>query len=284
MDFGTAGGAALFSGLHRFCVLRRFHRRNLRGNSSGTGAGQQYRDQCKQCGSEENQRGGADGCNAGTEGGSRHDHRGQKRAHTIAQQQSHGNPHCAQQQCLLADDPAQLTGRDTDGFQQTVVANISVDGNLEDVVNNQIPGKNHQRQKRDNGKNRCGIDAFSQLGSGIAPVDANPNYIVTSVPLPGIPQIRVYLFHLSPDIHGGCHHDIQVCAERVHSGGDALRFHRPGVFLGYIDVVNRADIVIFPPPRQGKGICFFVRALVFIPYGKGERDLGAQFRFYPQQP
>ena len=84
MDFGATGGTVLFSGLHRFRVLRRFHRRNLRGDSSGTGAGQQYRDQCKQCGSKENQRGGTDGCNAGTEGGSRHDHRGQKRAHTIA--------------------------------------------------------------------------------------------------------------------------------------------------------------------------------------------------------
>lgn len=44
---GAAGGTALFLGLHHFRVLRRFHGRNLCGNSPGTGAGQQHRDQGK---------------------------------------------------------------------------------------------------------------------------------------------------------------------------------------------------------------------------------------------
>ena len=176
-----------------------------------------------------------------------------------------------------------MPGRNTNGFQQAIESNIPCNGNLKNVVDNQIACKDHQCKESDNCNQCCCIYAFSQLCRGIAPVYTNADTVFFSPGLPGIAKIQIYLLHLSPDIQAGCHHHIQVGAEGGHSRGHALGFHCAGVFFGNVYIVNRADIIIIPPANQGESVRFLVGQLVLVAHGIGQCNFRSQLRLNAQQ-
>ena len=268
---------------YNFRVLCRFYRRNFGCNLTRTGAGEKNSNQRKQRRCQENQRGSADGGNAGTKRGSCHYNRCQRCTDSISQQQSCGNACNAQKHCLLAYHAAKLPGGDTDGFQQAIKSNIPGNGNLKNVVDNQIPCENHQCKERNNRQERCCVHAFAQLRRCIAPVYTDAYKFPFSRFVPSIPQVQIHLFHLTTDVDAGCHHHIQINTERLQPLGNRFCLDFLCVFFAHIDIVNRTDIIIFPPTYQRKCICFLIRRCRQRPHRISQFDICAQFRGNTQQ-
>ena len=80
-------------------------------------------------------------------------------SHGISCQKPCWDPDGGQAHCLPQNDPAQLLSGSPDGFQQAVILDILGDGNIKNIVNDQVAGNQDDRQKDDYGQDRVEIDA-----------------------------------------------------------------------------------------------------------------------------
>ena len=189
-------------------VAHGLHRGDLRRHAARTGAGEEHGQQGEHRRSNENQ--GVEG-NEGvfiTQLG--HDDRGELVADDKAQEQSNGDADKAEKQGLLPDDAFDLLAGGADGFQKAVKPDIVGDGNLEDVVDNQVAGEDNQQQQNHNGDQRGDIKAVGKLGPGVAPVDADFQVIL---PLGVVVLIAVVLQDLKDvllDLEVAFEHHVQV--------------------------------------------------------------------------
>lgn len=147
MELRSPGAALFFLGLHRICIFGSLHRRNPGCHFPGLGAGQKHRQQGKQHGANKDHRRSADGGDARIQLGGAQDNRHQNSANAIAQQQPRRNANQTKQKCLLANDAFELPGRCANGFQKPVKPDIPRNRDLENVIDDKIPGENHQQQK-----------------------------------------------------------------------------------------------------------------------------------------
>ena len=164
MELRSPGAALFFLGLHRICIFGSLHRRNSGCHFPGLGAGQKHRQQGKQHGANKDHRRSADGGDACIQLGGAQDNRYQNSANAVAQQQSCRNADQTKQKCLLANDAFELPGRCANGFQKPVKPDIPCNRDLENVIDDKIPGENHQQQKSCYGDHKFRIELRLQLG------------------------------------------------------------------------------------------------------------------------
>ena len=164
MELRSPGAALFFLGLHRICIFGSLHRRNPGCHFPGLGAGQKHRQQGKQHGANKDHRRSADGGDARIQLGGAQDNRHQNSANAIAQQQPRRNANQTKQKCLLANDAFELPGRCANGFQKPVKPDIPRNRDLENVIDDKIPGENHQQQKSCYGDHKFRIEMRLQLG------------------------------------------------------------------------------------------------------------------------
>ena len=164
MELRSPGAALFFLGLHRICIFGSLHRRNPGCHFPGLGAGQKHRQQGKQHGANKDHRRSADGGDACIQLGGAQDNRHQNSANAIAQQQPRRNADQTKQKCLLANDAFELPGRCANGFQKPVKPDIPRNRDLENVIDDKIPGENHQQQKSCYGDHKFRIELRLQLG------------------------------------------------------------------------------------------------------------------------
>ena len=164
MELRSPGAALFFLGLHRICIFGSLHRRNPGCHFPGLGAGQKHRQQGKQHGANKDHRRSADGGDACIQLGGAQDNRHQNSANAIAQQQPRRNADQTKQKCLLANDAFELPGRCANGFQKPVKPDIPRNRDLENVIDDKIPGENHQQQKSCYGDHQLWIELRLQLG------------------------------------------------------------------------------------------------------------------------
>ena len=62
----------------------------------------------------------------------------------IAENKSDRNADQTEEESLLSYDPAKLCRGDTDGFEKSVKSDITCDGYLENIINDQESGKDDQ--------------------------------------------------------------------------------------------------------------------------------------------
>ena len=122
-----------------FGIAYRLYRGYFGCDAAGTGAGEHHRQQGKESGADKNNGIDGNGGDDAIEPGN--DDRCQFRADEPAADETEGDPDQCQQQRLMTNDLPQLFRRGTDGFQQTVKADIVGNGDLKDVVNDEISGK-----------------------------------------------------------------------------------------------------------------------------------------------
>ena len=164
MELRSPGAALFFLGLHRICIFGSLHRRNPGCHFPGLGAGQKHRQQGKQHGANKDHRRSADGGDACIQLGGAQDNRHQNSTDAIAQQQPRRNADQTKQKCLLANDAFELPGRCANGFQKPVKPDIPRNRDLENVIDDKIPGENHQQQKSCYGDHKFRIELRLQLG------------------------------------------------------------------------------------------------------------------------
>ena len=189
-------------------VAHGLHRGDLRRHAARTGAGEEHGQQGEQRRSNENQ--GVEGDEGVLVAQLGHDDRGELVADDKAQEQSNGDADKAEKQGLLPDDAFDLLAGGADGFQKAVKPDIVGDGNLEDVVDNQVAGEDNQQQQNHNGDQRGDVKAVGKLGPGVAPVDADFQVIL---PLGVVVLIAVVLQDLKDvllDLEVAFEHHVQV--------------------------------------------------------------------------
>ena len=164
MELRSPEAAPFFLGLHHICIFGSLHRRNPGCHFPGLGAGQKHRQQGKQHGANKDHRRSADGGDACIQLGGAQDNRHQNSANAIAQQQPRRNANQTKQKCLLANDAFELPGRCANGFQKPVKPDIPRNRDLENVIDDKIPGENHQQQKSCYGDHKFRIEMRLQLG------------------------------------------------------------------------------------------------------------------------
>ena len=164
MELGSPGAALFFLGLHCIRIFGSLHRRDLGCHFSGLGTGQEHRQQGKQHRTKEDHRRCADGGDACIQLGGAQDNRNQNGANAVAQQQPRRNTDQTKQKCLLANDAFELPGRCANGFQKPVKPDIPRNRDLENVIDDKIPGENHQQQKSCYGDHKFRIEMRLQLG------------------------------------------------------------------------------------------------------------------------
>ena len=122
------------------------HRRNLRRNASRLSGGYPDRKERKYRRADENQRMNGYRHIISRKRGHGHHLRQDSLSDQITENQSERNPHDAKPQRLTADDLLDLPSRGADGLQQTVIVNIPDDGNLKNVINDQVASQNNEQK------------------------------------------------------------------------------------------------------------------------------------------
>ena len=80
-------------------------------------------------------------------------------------------------ECLGADNPPELPGRGADGFQKAVEADIPRHGDLEHIVDDEVPGEQNEGQHSHNDSHHGGVQLVRKLCPGVAPVDAGGDVV-----------------------------------------------------------------------------------------------------------
>ena len=263
-------------------VAHGLHRGDLRRHAARTGAGEEHGQQGEQRRSNENQ--GVEGDEGVLVAQLGHDDRGELVADDKAQEQSNGDADKAEKQGLLPDDAFDLLAGGADGFQKAVKPDIVGDGNLEDVVDNQVAGEDNQQQQNHNGDQRGDIKAVGKLGPGVAPVDADFQVIL---PLGVVVLIAVVLQDLKDvllDLEVAFEHHVQVPFSGHGVGVPAaLGAELLGGGAGQEHIAGHQGAVVLPPSREGEGPGDQLPAGGVFVKVEGNGEFRAHLRLHPQK-
>ena len=207
-DPGPAASSLLPGRNAGFRIFYRLHGRDFRRHPARPPAGEQHCRHREQRGRREDQGRTADLCLYRLQTGPGKNHRHQTGSHQPAGDQPQRTADPAQQKGLLPDDPPKLPGRHPDGLQKAVVADIPCHGDLENVVDDQISGEDHQQEERRHGGQKAGVQLRCCLGRGIAPVYPVVQISIRSRIVSLVSQILFDLFHGPVNIQAGGQHDI----------------------------------------------------------------------------
>ncbi len=94
---------------------------------------------------------------------------------------------------------------------KAVEADVPGHGNLEHVVDDQIPGEDDQRQHGGNGQHQGRVNALRQLCAGVAPVDTDVDEVVPlAAAFALVAVVAQDLHQVLLDVQGVFQHHIQI--------------------------------------------------------------------------
>ena len=167
------------------------------------------------------------------------------------------DPRRTQGQCLPAHDTSQLPGCGTDGFQKSVKPDVRGNGNLKNVINDEIPGQQDDRQQKGQRRDGQRVCAALQRAGKIRPVDAYTDVIVRiavgaliTVPVQNGLCVRLDVCGVSQiEVQGPCSGAVEL-----RRGGDIPAQCLLHIAAGEQCHAGHAGGVTFPPAGQCKGI------------------------------
>ena len=280
--FTAAGGTPDGNGSLR--IVHRLHRGNLCGHPCRSVAGKEHGQQGKRGRTHENPRIGAgfDAVVGQKSGGGR----GQYAPQKMAACKTQWNARRAQGQRLPTHNASQLPGRGTDGFQKPVKPDVRANRNLKNIINDEIPGQQGDRQQKGQRRGGQRVCSALQRAGKIRPVDAHADVIVRiavgaliTVPVQDGLCVRL-------DVCGVSQIEVQKpCpgAVELRRGGSVPIQCLLHITAGEQHHAGHPGGVTLPPAGQGKGIGEGGFLSGSRAERHGERHLRANFRLDAQK-